>query len=52
MRKISICSWCGTPFEIDENEDEVDVCGDCVYITEDNVGLLDDEDFGFLKDKD
>ena len=49
MRKISVCSWCGTAFEIEDDEQETDVCGDCVLITDDEVGMLDDEDLSYLK---
>lgn len=51
MKKISICSWCGQPFEIDENEAEVDVCGDCNFYDSDSIGMLEDEDFAYLKGK-
>ena len=49
MRKISVCSWCGTAFEIEDDEQETDVCQECVLITDDEVGLLDDDDLMFLK---
>ena len=49
MRKISVCSWCGSAFEIEDDEQETDVCGDCVLITDDEVGMLDDDDLMFLK---
>ena len=49
MRKISICSWCGTPFEIEDDEQETDVCQECILIKDDEVGLLDDEDLVYLK---
>lgn len=47
--KISICNWCGSPFEIEEDELEVDVCGECVFITDDDVGLLDEDDLVYLR---
>lgn len=49
MKKISVCSWCGSAFEIEEGEQETDVCGDCVMITDDEVGMLDDDDLSYLK---
>ena len=49
MKKISVCSWCGTAFEIEDDELETDVCGDCIMITDDEVGLLDDDDLSYLK---
>jgi len=51
MRKISICSWCGTPFEIEDDEQETDVCQECILIKDDDVGLFDDDDLVFLKGK-
>ena len=48
MRKISICSWCGECFELDD-EPETDVCGECVFIQDDEVGTLDDDDLVYLK---
>ena len=49
MRKISVCSWCGTAFEIEDDEQETDVCQECVLITDDEVGMLDNDDLMFLK---
>jgi len=51
MKKISICSWCGNAFEIDENEIEVDVCGECEFYDTDSIGMLNDEDLAYLKGK-
>ena len=49
MKRISICSWCGSPFEIEEGEIETDTCGECVFISDDEVGTLDDDDLVYLK---
>ena len=49
MRKISVCSWCGTAFEIEDDEQETDVCQECVLITDDEVGMLDNDDLTYLK---
>ena len=49
MKRISICSWCGDSFEIEDDEPETDVCGECVFINEDEVGMLDDDDLSYLK---
>lgn len=49
MKKISICSWCGEAFEILDDEPETDVCGECVFINDDEVGMIDDDDLVYLK---
>lgn len=47
--KISICSWCGSPFDIEDDEQETDVCQECIMIKDDDIGLLDDDDLVYLK---
>ena len=47
--KISVCSWCGSVFDIEDDEQETDVCQECILITDDEVGSLDDDDLMFLK---
>ena len=49
MKRISICSWCGSPFEIEDDEQETDVCQECVLIKDDDIGLIDDEDLKFIR---
>lgn len=49
MKKISVCSWCGSAFEIEEGEQETDVCGECDFYDEDMIGEIDDDDLVFLK---
>ena len=48
-KKISVCSWCGNVFEIEENEIETDTCGECDFYDEDMIGEIDDDDLVFLK---
>ena len=51
MKRISICSWCGQPFDSDDDEQETDVCGECFVIT-DEVGLIEDDDLKFIRGDD
>lgn len=48
-KKISVCSWCGNGFEIEDDELESDTCNECILITDDEVGLLDEDDLVYLK---
>lgn len=50
--KISICSWCGQPFDIEEGEIEIDVCPDCEFLGNDSIGELDDDDLKFIRGDD
>ncbi len=49
MKRISICSWCGQPFELDDNEPELDVCNECEFTDQDMIGEIDDDDLKFIK---
>lgn len=49
MKKISVCSWCGNPFEIEDGEPEEDVCKECDFYDPDLIGSIDDDDLMFLK---
>lgn len=49
MKRISICSWCGQAFDLVDDEQETDVCGECDFYDEDMIGEIDDEDLLFLR---
>ena len=49
MKRISICSWCGSPFDLEDEEQEIDVCGECNFYDESMIGEIDEDDLKFIK---
>jgi hypothetical protein len=45
MIRIKVCSCCGSPYEIDDADTDLLVCGECNPEDEDLIGLVDMEDF-------
>lgn len=41
MIRIKLCKQCGEPYEIDDIDPDLEVCGECEPYDEDKYGLVD-----------
>ncbi len=44
MIRIKVCECCGEPYEVDDADEDLGVCGECNYFDEDMIGIVDDFD--------
>lgn len=51
MNNIIVCSWCGSAFELHENDTKMDICLDCMSHSSDEIGFLDEKDIELLKEE-
>lgn len=44
MKHITVCECCGEPYEWEDCDGDLGVCGDCNVYDEDLIGIVDFED--------
>jgi len=45
MIRIKVCECCGEAYQIDDADEDLNVCGECNPADEDMIGIVDTEDF-------
>jgi hypothetical protein len=49
MKQIKLCNCCGEPYEVDDADVDFHVCFECNVEDIDSIGMLEDNDFTYLK---
>ena len=49
MKNIAVCECCGEAYQWDDADGDLGVCGECNVYDTDSIGMLEDNDFTYLK---
>lgn len=44
MIKVKVCECCGEPYQVDDVDEDLGVCGECNPFDPDLIGIIDIED--------